>query len=177
MSVKIAKYWWAFLLRGLAAIAFGVVAIFWRGFTIELLEIMIGIYLFVEGILAIVSAFNVSEHENWWVLVIEGILGIIAGIVIFAIPELSLTIMIYVVAIWLLATSIIKIAVGAIMPIDTSLKWAFIVIGILTLIFALVMTFYPEKVISAMVLVMGIFAFIVGIGFVIFSFQLKKLAK
>ena len=57
---KLAENWWLLLLRGLAAIAFGVIAFFWPGITLVALTYLFGAYAIVDGVFAIWAAINAS---------------------------------------------------------------------------------------------------------------------
>ena len=73
----LARNWWALLIRGIAAVIFGILAFVWPGATIVAIGILFGAYAFVDGIFAIVSAVRAAEaHERWWPFLLEGFVGI-----------------------------------------------------------------------------------------------------
>ncbi len=85
MLIVFASSWWALVLRGLAAIAFGSLAFAWPGLTLTVLVFLFGAYALVDGALAI--AAGIKSHpqtQRWWVLLVEGILSVIAGVMAFA---------------------------------------------------------------------------------------------
>ena len=78
------RYWWLFLIRGLFGIALGVFALMFPGATLAVAVLLIGAYLIVDGAVAIGKAFGVMRSDaHWWVLLLEGILGIVVGLAIF----------------------------------------------------------------------------------------------
>src|SRR6516164_4991608 len=81
----IARNWWAILIRGIAAVIFGVLVFIWPVAGWVAIGILFGAYAFVDGIFAIVAAIRAAEaHERWWPFVIEGIVGLlIAGITFY----------------------------------------------------------------------------------------------
>src|SRR5829696_9487098 len=86
----LARNWWALVLRGLAAILFGILAFAWPGITLFVLVLFFGAYMFADGIFAIVAAVRAAgEEERWWLLLIQGILGVLAGLVAFFWPGLT----------------------------------------------------------------------------------------
>ncbi len=87
MRRLLAEFWWAFLLRGILAVIFGVAAIIWPGKTLELLIFIIGVYFFADGIVIIFTAFG--NKEEWWMLLIEGIISMLFGVVIFFLPGVT----------------------------------------------------------------------------------------
>ena len=83
---ELAENWWLLLLRGLAAIAFGLITFFWPGITLVALTYLWGAYALVDGVVAIWAAFNASgggAGPRWW-LGLSGVVSILAGIVAFA---------------------------------------------------------------------------------------------
>ena len=79
---ELAENWWLLLLRGIAAIAFGILAFGWPGLTLLALTLMWGIYAIADGILALWAAIASKGGEmapRWW-LAIVGIAGVIAGL-------------------------------------------------------------------------------------------------
>src|SRR3972149_12135856 len=96
---KLAKHWWAILIRGIVAIAFAFLAFLATGFTLKLLLIFLGLYLLLDGLFAIIGSLMAArEHQKWWILLIEGIISLAAGIVVFVWPAATLIILVYLVA-------------------------------------------------------------------------------
>src|ERR1051325_8253584 len=86
----LARNWWAVLLRGVAGILFGIATFFAPAISLTVLVLLFGAYALVDGVLALISAVrNRATNEHWWVLLIEGLVGIIAGIVTFAWPGIT----------------------------------------------------------------------------------------
>ena len=77
----LARNWWMFLLRGLVAILFGVVALFYPAAAFLSLVLVFGVFALFDGILTIVAAFaGNARSENWWWLIFEGMFGILVGV-------------------------------------------------------------------------------------------------
>src|SRR5499426_4658428 len=78
----LAKCWWLLLLRGIAAVLFGLLAFIWPGLTLVTLVLLYGAFALVDGMISLVAAFTGSDKPvpTWW-LVVVGLLGIAAGIV------------------------------------------------------------------------------------------------
>src|SRR6058998_299984 len=85
---ELPRHWWVVALRGLAAIVFGVLAFVWPGVTLSVLVLLFGAYAIVDGILALYTAMR-SGGGNVWVSLLEGIVGIAAGLVAFFLPGLT----------------------------------------------------------------------------------------
>src|SRR5687768_15308041 len=80
----LARNWWVFLVRGLVAILFGLVALFYPAATLFTLILFYGIFAFIDGVFAVVSAVRGKEGmgPRWWLALI-GVLGIVAGLVTY----------------------------------------------------------------------------------------------
>jgi uncharacterized membrane protein HdeD (DUF308 family) len=86
----LARNWWVLALRGLTAIVFGVLAFVWPGITLWVLVLLFGAYMLVDGTFAIVAAVRAAGREaRWWLLLIEGVLGVLAGLVAVFWPGLT----------------------------------------------------------------------------------------
>src|SRR5919199_3395796 len=91
--------WWAFALRGLFAVFFGLLVIIWPNlalFTLPLLLALLGLYILIDGIIAIVGAMRSSERRRW-LLLVEGILGILAGLIALFRPGIAALAVLYLV--------------------------------------------------------------------------------
>src|SRR4051812_20518350 len=113
MVHALAKNWWMLLLRGVAAIIFGVLALTWPGMTLVTLILFYGAYMLVDGVLAIVAAITGGALMPRWWLAIVGLAGIAAGVLTFLMPGLTAIVLLYFIAGWAIATGALQI-IGAI---------------------------------------------------------------
>jgi uncharacterized membrane protein HdeD (DUF308 family) len=79
MLQLLARRWWALALRGAIAVLFGLLTFFIPGVTLISLVLLFGFYAILDGIFDIVSAMQAPGHH--WPLLVEGIVGIVTGIV------------------------------------------------------------------------------------------------
>ncbi len=172
---KLAKHWWAFLLRGIVAILFALLAFLATSFTLNLLLIFLGIYLLLDGLFTVIASLMAAgDHKNWWILLLEGIVSLAAGIFVFAWPVLTLTILIYIVAFWAIITGIFEFLASL------SATWAapgkiFIgITGVLSVILGIVILLNPLFTITATIWLIGIYALIIGLSLIFFGIKLKS---
>lgn len=170
---KLANHWWAILIRGIVAVAFAFLAFLATGFTLQLLLIFLGVYLILDGVFAVVGALMATSHKHWWMLLLEGIISLAAGIFIFAWPEATLLILIYIVAFWAIVTGIFEFLASI------SATWAapgkiFLgVTGVLSILLGVMIFIYPGLSISAAIWLMGIYALVIGLALIFFSLRLR----
>jgi uncharacterized membrane protein HdeD (DUF308 family) len=172
MLHALAKCWWLLLLRGVAGIAFGILAFLWPGLTLLTLVILYGAFALVDGVLSLIAAFTGSAKPvpTWW-LVVVGLLGIAAGIVTFAWPGITAIVLVLLIGAWALVHGIFEI-IGAIQlrkEIDN--EWWLILSGVLSVIFGLIVLFLPGA--GALGLIWGIAAYSIAFGIMFIGLALK----
>lgn len=78
MLEGLTRYWWAFLVRGLLAIGFGVLASAWPRISLVVLIIVFGAYALADGFFLVFKAFGTwAALDDRWLLLFEGLLGIV----------------------------------------------------------------------------------------------------
>ncbi|MHB8267223.1 HdeD family acid-resistance protein [Bradyrhizobium sp.] len=174
MVHALAKNWWMLLLRGIAAIVFGLLALAWPGMTLLTLVLFYGAYALVDGVLAVVAAITGGAPMPRWWLAIVGLLGIAAGLLTFLMPGLTAILLLYFIAGWAIATGVLQI-IGAIrLRKEIDHEWLLILGGIVSVLFGAAMMAAPGAGALALITVIGIYAVITGVLLVALSFRLKK---
>lgn len=170
----LAKNWWAVLLRGLAAIVFGILAFAWPGITIWSLIIVWGAYALVDGVFAIISAVTGGTPAPRWWMAVVGVIGILAGIVAFANPGLTALTLLMLIAAWAIVSGIFEI-VGAIrLRKEIDNEWLLILHGVISVLFGLFVWLQPGEGALAIIWVIGAYAIIAGIILCVLAFRLRS---
>jgi uncharacterized membrane protein HdeD (DUF308 family) len=104
------RNWWVIALRGLVALVLGVVMLVMPSTAaVGFLVMFIGAYAIVDGIFALaIAVVNTPPHKDRLWMIIEGTIGILAGIAIFIAPILAAVILLYIVAFWALMTGLFE---------------------------------------------------------------------
>ncbi|HEV2235870.1 MAG TPA: DUF308 domain-containing protein, partial [Ktedonobacterales bacterium] len=136
------RHWWAFALRGVAAVGFGVLAFAWPGITLATLVLFFGAFALVNGVMAIISAIR-SGGDHLWVLLLEGGLGILAGIAVFSWPAMTALVLLYFIALWAIVTGVLEVISALRLRKVIEHEWAWIVSGALSIVFGLIMIAQP----------------------------------
>ncbi len=104
------RYWWVLLLRGLLAIAFGVAAYLSPGITLATLVLFFGAFALVSGAFQTVAAIaGRKSHDHWWLLLLEGLLGIALGVLTLRAPGITALVLVLYIAAWSLVTGVVQI--------------------------------------------------------------------
>jgi len=177
MVHALAKNWWMLLLRGVAAIIFGVLAFAWPGMTILTLIIFYGAFALIDGVLAVVAAITGGAPAPRWWLAIVGLLGIATGLLVFMMPGLTALVLLYFIAGWAIATGVFQI-IGAIrLRKEIDDEWYLILSGVVSVLFGIGVMMAPGAGALALLWVIGIYAVVMGAIMVALAFRLKKFAR
>jgi uncharacterized membrane protein HdeD (DUF308 family) len=175
MAVILARNWWALFLRGLAALLFGILAVIWPVPTLAVLVLLFGAYALVDGILSIVAAVKAPPgYERWWVLLLEGSIGIIIGALTFLWPQITTLALLYFIASWAIITGVLEIVVAVRLRKSISNEWLLILSGILSILFGLALVLMPVAGALAVVWLIGIYAIVFGLLLLALAFRLRK---
>jgi hypothetical protein len=89
-------------------VLFGVLAFAWPGVTLTVLVLFWGAFALVDGFLSLVAAFR-TDNDHRWGLLLEGIVGVGAGLVTFFYPGLTALGLLYIIAVWALITGVLEL--------------------------------------------------------------------
>ena len=105
----LAANWRALALRGLVALLFGLVVLFWPGLVFAVLAVLFGIYAVVDGAITFVPALRSSDRgARRWLPLAEGAVGVIAGLVALLFSGLTGKGLVYVIVVWAVVTGTLK---------------------------------------------------------------------
>jgi uncharacterized membrane protein HdeD (DUF308 family) len=176
LSKLMLSYWWVLLLRGALAILFGIAAYAWPGMTLVTLLTFFGAFAFVDGIFNVFHAFSGrKEDERWWVLLLEGLLGIAIGVITFQAPEITATVLILYIGFWAMATGVLRIILAVRLRKEIEGEWWMALAGLAGIVFGVFMLARPGAGALAVLWVIAAWAVVGGVCLVIFSFKVKAL--
>lgn len=168
--------WWSLVLRGLLAVIFGVVAFIMPGVTWTALVFVWGAYAITDGIFSMIAGFRApSGYKRWWLMLISGVLGVLAGVTAFLLPVLTGLFLILLMAGWAVATGVLEIVAAVQMRKYITGEWVLVVSGIASVVFGILMFINPYAGAVAVVWIIGSYAVIFGILTMILGFKLRIL--
>jgi uncharacterized membrane protein HdeD (DUF308 family) len=175
MLGAVTRYWWAWLIRGIAAIIFGVLAFLWPGVTILAIGILFGAYAFVDGIFALVAAIRIAEtHGRWWPLLLEGIVGLIIAAITFWDIRITLLALYFTIAAWAFLTGILEIVAAIELRRHIGNEIWLIIGGIASILFGVLMIWFPLAGALALIWLIGAYAILFGALMIAFAFRLRS---
>jgi uncharacterized membrane protein HdeD (DUF308 family) len=173
MLNPLSRHWWAFLARGLCAIAFGVLTWVWPGITVRVVMVAFGAFALANGILSISKAVDSwDEKDDRWLFVLEGILGIgIAIITLFA-PKVTAVTLLFYIATWTLAMGVMEIVIAIRLRKEIEGEFWLFLAGLVSVVFSVLLLLFPGSGILGLVWVLATYAVVFGILLVILAFRL-----
>ena len=168
-------HWWALAIRGAIAILFGLAALLRPDIALEALILLFGAYALVDGVFAIVGVFGGTRGGTpRWLLLIEGIAGILAGLIAFVLPQMTALILLYLIAAWAIVTGIFEIATAIRLRQEIRGEWALIIGGALSILFGVILVVVsPFAALLSLIWLIGIYAMAFGILMLITAFQVR----
>jgi uncharacterized membrane protein HdeD (DUF308 family) len=175
MDDLLSRNWWAIAVRGLLALGFGVVAFARPGFTLTLLVIIFGAYMLDDGVFAIVAAVRAARREErWWPMALEGVLGVVVGLLTFLVPTAAASVIFLVIAAWAVVTGVLEIIAGARLRKQIAGEWLLALSGLLRIALGVLLFVRPGQGLHALVVLTGSYAFAYGVVMLALSFKLKR---
>ena len=169
------RAWWLVLLRGIAAILFGVLAWTWPGVTLLTLALLWGAYALVDGIAALWGGWQAKDGgKPMWQVVVIGLLGIAVGIFTFVSPALTAIALLILIAVWAIANGVFEIAAAIRLRKEIANEWLLILSGAVSILFGGWLIYNPGAGALALIWLIGAFAIAYGVLLVALAVRLRK---
>jgi uncharacterized membrane protein HdeD (DUF308 family) len=166
------------LVRGIAAILLGIAAFLAPGMTLEVLIIVLAAYFLVDGVFAIITAIQRrTTNPRWWVMLIEGIISVIAGIGAFAYPGLTALILLNLVAFWAILTGVMQIVAAIRLREEIKGEFWLGLAGLVSVIFGILLILFPGTGILSLLWLLGSFSILSGIFLIMLAFRVRNLGS
>jgi uncharacterized membrane protein HdeD (DUF308 family) len=178
MLEMLSRYWWAYVVRGVVAILFGILAYAWPGITLATLIILFGAYAFVDGVFLIIKTIgNWKAREDRWLLLLEGLLGIGIGLLALMAPGVTTFVLVFYIAVWSLATGVLEIVTAIRLRKEIQGEGWMILSGIASILFALLLMVFPGAGALGLIWLIALYAIIFGVVLILLGFKLRGAQK
>jgi len=178
ISTLFSRGWRYLLLRGIAAIAFGLLTWFQPGITLTALLLLFGSYAIVDGVLAIWAA--VAGHgaeEYWWVLLLGGLISVAVGALAFTQPHLTALALLFYIAAWAIGTGVVEIVAAIRIRREVRGEWRLILAGLVSVAFGFFLIARPGSGALTVLWLIGTYAVALGIILVMLAFKARSFGK
>ena len=169
------RNWGWIVVRGVAAVIFGVLALLLPGITLAALVLVWGAYALADGILALIAAFRIRDRGRpFWALLIVGILGIAAGVLTFIWPGMTALLLLAFIGAWSLVMGVFQIIAAIRLRKAIEHEWLLGLSGLLSVIFGLLMLISPGAGALAVLWVIGAYAIVFGVLLIALGLKLRS---
>lgn len=176
MQEMISNFRTMFLVRGIVAVLFGVITLVWPKMTLAVLVFAFGLFAVISGITAMVAALRNRDYPGWGFLLFEGILGILAGAIALIWPGITALAFIYLLAGWAIFTGIMALVAPLAYPMSGGRGIWSVLSGLLSIAFGILIAAQPASGLLAVVWLIGFYAIVVGVTYIVVYFQSRSLA-
>jgi uncharacterized membrane protein HdeD (DUF308 family) len=178
MRDLLVRSWWLLLIRGLAAIVFGLGCFFWPGLTLLVLIVFFGAYALIDGLTllgALVRGDPVARSHAWTVAII-GVLGVVAALVAFFWPGLTAITLAIVVGAWTIVFGVFQVAAAISLRREIEGEVWMGLAGVLAILIGLYLVLLPGDGLLSLLWLLGAWAILFGVTTLALAWRLRGLA-
>ncbi len=172
LSEVLADSWWAVGLRGIIAVAFGLICLIVPGGAILALVLFFSAYMLVDGVFALASGIKAARNgERWGLLILEGIVDLAAGAIAFLWPQITALAFVILIGVWAIISGALMLGAALTLKLNHG-RWWLALGAIASIIFGILLLVSP--IVGAVVLTwwIGAYAIVFGVMLLVLAFQL-----
>ena len=166
-----------FLFRGIAALAFGIITLVWPNLTVLALVLLFGIYAIISGIAVAAAALQNREVHGWGLLLFEGILWILAGVVALVWPGITALAFLYLLAAWAIMTGILELIAPLSFPMSGGRGVLMVLSGLVSIVFGIVIAAQPAAGLLGVTWLIGLYTIVFGILHLVAYFEARSVSR
>ncbi len=175
-TVALARWWWTFILRGLLAIAFGVLAFVAPIWGLAILVALFGVWALIDGLATLWTGIRTrATDRNWWLEILEGAVSILAGLIALALPGLAADVLRILIAVWAIVTGAFEIWSAIRLRAQISGEFWLGLAGVASILFGVLILVFPAAGVLTLVWLIGSAAIAFGILLVILGWRLRTI--
>jgi uncharacterized membrane protein HdeD (DUF308 family) len=170
--------WWLVLIRGVLAVLFGLYALFSPAAALLALVYVFGFYAIMDGVAALAVGFRHRRTSHWGWHVAQGVVSLIAGLIALFWPGPTVLALVFIIAVWSIVLGVTEIVEAFQARRHGSTSWGWLLVGgIVGILFGVVLISSPAAGALALLWVIGVFALVFGVVYVVWAFRLRSAAK
>jgi uncharacterized membrane protein HdeD (DUF308 family) len=170
-----ARNWWVFLLRGVIALIFGLLAFVAPDITLASLILVFGAYAFVDGVFAIGAGFGAPSGIRWWII-LAGAAGVVIGVLTLINPgATALALVVFIGAMWI-ARGAGEVVTAITLRKMIEGEWLYIVSGVVSILVGGYLIFFPGEGALALLWLIGFYAIFAGVMYLFMAWRLRGIA-
>lgn len=170
------RQWWVVVLRGVIAVAFGLMAIAWPGITVLALVVIWGVYALVDGVTGLVLAFSARRltDPQRWLYGLLGLAGVIAGIISVFWPSITALVLLVIIASWAVVAGVLQLIAAVRLRKEITGEWFLALSGAVSVVLGILLFTQPGTGALALVVAIATFAIVWGVSLVLLGLRLRR---
>ncbi|HVZ22211.1 MAG TPA: HdeD family acid-resistance protein [Vicinamibacterales bacterium] len=160
------------IIRGLVGIALGVLAMFWPGITLVILVGIFGVYAILDGLANLLLGFR-SSHRRSWPQIIQGLVGIGAGVLTFIWPTVTALALVLFIGAWAIVTGVLEMVAAVRLRKMIKGEWLLALSGIMSMLFGALVFAFPAAGAVGIAWLLGIYAAAAGVVLVTLALRIR----
>jgi len=173
LAASMARSWWTFIVRGVFAILFGLICLFFPPVAIVALATLFGFWLLLDGVSGLAVAWQTRSRGGWWLPLLEGIAGLVAGFLAIVWPLITALVLVLFVGVWAIMTGLFEI--WAAIRLREQIKGEFWLglAGLISVLFGVYVIIFPGNGILSVLWLIAIFAIAFGVSLIGLGWRLR----
>lgn len=175
MQNGIHRAWMALVLRGIAAILFGVLTLKWPNVTVGSLVVLFGGFVMLDGLLGVVAAMRARAGDaEWGAALMVGLVELILGLLIIMWPEMTTRVMLLFVGSWAIIRGVLEIYSAVQLRQVIKGEALLATVGVLSLLFGVIVLARPDIAAIAILWTIGIYLIVSGVLLVLLGMRMRR---
>jgi uncharacterized membrane protein HdeD (DUF308 family) len=173
--IGLSRWWWTFVLRGVVAIGFGILAFFSPAWGLAILVVLFGAWALIDGIGSLIGGIRTrGQDRSWWLEVLEGLAGVAAGVIALALPEFAAQVLVLLIAAWAVVTGAIEIVLAIrLRRVIRGEAWMGLA-GVASILFGVLLVVFPAAGALSLVWLIAAFAIVFGAFEIAIGWRLRS---
>jgi uncharacterized membrane protein HdeD (DUF308 family) len=178
MDARLSLNWWALAIRGVVAIAFGVLAFLMPGLTLGALILLFAAFAIVDGASHVVTGFRQRSGDGPdYLMILGGVAGILIGIIAAVLPGVTALFLLSLIGAWAIVTGAAEIVAAYRLRKAISNEWLLVLDGALSILFGAYILVFPGAGAIALVWLIAGFAILSGVILLALALRMRSLAS
>jgi uncharacterized membrane protein HdeD (DUF308 family) len=176
-TIGLSRWWWTFVLRGVAAILFGVLALLAPAWGIAILVALFAAWAIIDGVGSLLAGWRTrGQDRSWWLEVLEGVVGVGAGVIAIALPAFAAQALVLIIGAWAILTGAIEIVLAVRLRRVIHGEIWMALAGVASILFGALVIVFPAAGALSLVWLIGAFALVFGAFEIGLGWKLRSVA-
>jgi uncharacterized membrane protein HdeD (DUF308 family) len=176
LTTLAAQNWGMFVIRGILALALGVLVFLAPGPSLVGLIALFAAYAIVDGILAIGLGVSAPGGPRWLV-VLGGILGIAIGVYTAVSPQVTAIALVLLIGSFAIIRGVTEVATAIRLRSSIDNAWLYVLSGVVSVVFGAFLIVSPGDGVLAVLFLIGYYSLFAGVMYLALGFRLRQVNK